>query len=167
MNSASTTRKTQLYDTYSNADQSFTTDNDSGVGLDHQSISSVDTILSRSVSRESVPKMEKTSTTRTRNYRLEQPKNNLTASTSSIASPTPTRRHQYLEQNEPQTTMPSMTPLTTTTTDRSDAHVIVQNGPDRDYVICQTEGGTFVAYRSLDVPKWVTDLVEEIERLQK
>jgi hypothetical protein len=43
----------------------------------------------------------------------------------------------------------------------------MKNSSNGDYIICRTDRGTYVAYRTPIVPSWVTRLVEEIERQQR
>lgn len=45
--------------------------------------------------------------------------------------------------------------------------VTMKNSSNGDYIICQTDRGSFIAYRNPVVPDWVTRLVEEIERIQR
>ena len=43
----------------------------------------------------------------------------------------------------------------------------MKNSTNGDYILCHTDRGNFVAYRTPAVPAWVTRLVEEIELLQR
>jgi len=42
----------------------------------------------------------------------------------------------------------------------------MRNSENGDFVLCQTNRGTYVAYRTPVVPQWVTRLVQEIESRQ-
>ncbi|CAF2975404.1 unnamed protein product [Rotaria socialis] len=44
---------------------------------------------------------------------------------------------------------------------------IMRNSENGDYIVCQTNRGTFIAHRTPIVPEWVRDLVEEIEYQQR
>ena len=39
----------------------------------------------------------------------------------------------------------------------------MKNSENGDYILCQTDRGAYIAYRSTIVPEWVRQLVEEIE----
>jgi hypothetical protein len=43
----------------------------------------------------------------------------------------------------------------------------MKNSENGDFVVCQTNRGTFVAYRTSIVPQWVTRLVQEVEYHQQ
>ncbi|CAF0861198.1 unnamed protein product [Adineta steineri] len=39
----------------------------------------------------------------------------------------------------------------------------MKNSENGDYIVCQTNRGTYIAHRTPVVPQWITRLVEEIE----
>ncbi|CAF1533789.1 unnamed protein product [Rotaria magnacalcarata] len=43
----------------------------------------------------------------------------------------------------------------------------MRNSENGDYIVCQTNRGTFIAHRTPIVPEWVRYLVEEIEYQQR
>jgi hypothetical protein len=43
----------------------------------------------------------------------------------------------------------------------------MKNSENGDFILCKTDRGTYVAYRTPVVPQWVTRLVEEIEYRQQ
>lgn len=43
----------------------------------------------------------------------------------------------------------------------------MRNSDYGDYIVCRTNRGEFIAYRTPLVPQWVTDLVNEIEAQQR
>jgi len=43
----------------------------------------------------------------------------------------------------------------------------MKNSENGDFIVCQTNRGTYVAYRTPIVPEWVTRLVQEIEYRQQ
>ncbi len=43
----------------------------------------------------------------------------------------------------------------------------MRNSKNSDFIICQTNRGTYIAYRTPVVPAWVTRLVHEVELLEK
>lgn len=45
--------------------------------------------------------------------------------------------------------------------------VTMKNSENSDFIICQTNCGPYVAYRTPVVPAWVTKLVHDIELLQR
>jgi hypothetical protein len=45
--------------------------------------------------------------------------------------------------------------------------ITMRNSENGDFVLCQTDRGAYVAYRTPIVPEWVTRLVEEIESRQQ
>ena len=45
--------------------------------------------------------------------------------------------------------------------------VTMKNSTNGDYILCRTDRGNYIAYRTPVVPQWVTRLVEEIERIQR
>ena len=81
----------------------------------------------------------------------------LTGSSSSILTSSSISQHRYVLQtpNGLQSLLTIVDPT---------PPVSVQTSPRRDYVVCQTEGETFMAHRRQQIPTWVTQLVSEIER---
>ncbi|CAF0778274.1 unnamed protein product [Rotaria sordida] len=45
--------------------------------------------------------------------------------------------------------------------------VTMKNSENGDFIVCRTNRGTYVAYRTTIVPEWVKRLVEEIEYQQR
>lgn len=45
--------------------------------------------------------------------------------------------------------------------------VRMKNSANGDYILCHTDRGNFVAYRTPAIPDWITRLVEEVELLQR
>lgn len=43
----------------------------------------------------------------------------------------------------------------------------MRNSENGDFILCQTDRGAYIAYRTTIVPQWVKQLVEEIESIQR
>ncbi|CAF1043024.1 unnamed protein product [Adineta steineri] len=61
-------------------------------------------------------------------------------------------------------------PLMTFTTDgiiERIRPITLKNSQNGDYIICNTNRGTYIAYRTPVVPAWVTQIVREVELREK
>jgi hypothetical protein len=115
------------------------TDDDSGIGLDYDYSSSTDL----------------NSSTMT----MVEPSSTLQVSSQSFPLPGTTMRRRI-----------DVTPLIKFASDGIVERVrpaTMKNSKNSDYILCRTNRGAYIAYRSLDVPVWVTNLVHEVELRQK
>lgn len=114
-------------------------DSDSGIGLDQDNLSS-----SNELNSSTLTLIESTASSSSSSSILSLPRSSATALKYRLAK-TPLKKlpsDGIIQRVRP---------------------VEMKNSENGDFIVCQTNRGAFVAYRTPDVPQWVTRLVEEIE----